>query len=235
MGLTSDDTVGDGISTLKDLCFWRFSVVNGTPLSGFKRQLCDTLTNGMAQNDKLLVEGMLSRADMRYLKGNQGLEEKAIRSIVKSLHFLKFFDSATKVKVNDAKGKRRPCLDVFGDILGVALKHTEHDRDLIVMRHNFTIEDQQKKQFKHTSTFIGSGESHASGGISIMSKTVGYTCGIGARMVLTGKVPQRGVVSPIYPEIYNPILRELENYGVRMIEESERPGGLATASNRPRL
>ena len=68
-----------------------------------------------------------------------------------------------------------------------------------------------------------------------MSKTVGVTCGIGARMVLTGKVPQRGVIAPIYPEVYNPILRELETYGIRMIEESERPGGLATASNRPRL
>ena len=68
-----------------------------------------------------------------------------------------------------------------------------------------------------------------------MSTTVGVTCAIGARMVITGQIPQRGVLSPIYPEIYNPILRELENYGIRMIEESERPGSLATASNRPRL
>ena len=68
-----------------------------------------------------------------------------------------------------------------------------------------------------------------------MSTTVGVTCGIGARMVITNQFPQRGVISPIFPEIYNPILRELENYGIRMIEESERPGSLATASNRPRL
>ena len=169
VGLTSDDPVGDGVSTLKDLCFWRFSIVNTTPLAGFKKQLCDILTNGMQPNDKLLVEGMLSRSDMRHFKGDQSLEEKAIRSIVKTMHFLKFFDSATKLKLNDAKGKRRPCLDAFGDILGVALKHTENDRDLIVMRHNFTMEDQQKKQWKHTSTFIGSGQSHASGGMSIMS------------------------------------------------------------------
>ena len=68
-----------------------------------------------------------------------------------------------------------------------------------------------------------------------MSLTVGVTCGIASRMVLEGRVPQRGVLAPIYPEIYNPILTELEKYGVRMIEESERPGGLATASNRPKL
>jgi len=227
--------VGDNVGTLKELCMWRLSQGTVSPLTGFKKQLCGQLTSGMQQMDRLLVEGMLSRADMRHLKGNEVEEEKAIRSIVKTLHFLKVFDDATTVKINDDKGKRRPCLDVFGDILGVALKHTSQDKDLIVMRHNFVIEDQQKKQFKHTSTFIGSGDSHASGGISIMSKTVGVTCGIGARMVLTGRVPQRGVVSPIYPEIYNPILKELETYGIRMIEESERPGGLATASNRPRL
>lgn len=82
---------------------------------------------------------------------------------------------------------------------------------------------------------IQSGHSHNSGGFSIMSTTVGVTCGIAARMVLTGKVPQRGILSPIHPEIYNPILNELETFGITMIEESERPGGAASASNRPRL
>ena len=220
---------------MKDLCFWRFTVVNASPLVGNKKQICDTLTSGMQANDKLLVEGMVSRADMRHFGGDQSMEEKAVRSIVKTMHFLKFFDNATTVKCVDAKGKKRPCLDVFGDILGVALKHTENDRDLIVMRHNFTLEDQQKKQWKHTSTYIGSGQSHASGGKSIMSQTVSITCGIAARMVMTGRVPQRGVLSPIYPEIYGPILKELETYGICMMEESERPGGAATASNRPRL
>jgi len=68
-----------------------------------------------------------------------------------------------------------------------------------------------------------------------MSLTVGVTCGIAARMVLTGKIPQRGILSPIFPEIYNPILKGLEEYGICMVEETERPGGLATAPNRPRL
>ena len=68
-----------------------------------------------------------------------------------------------------------------------------------------------------------------------MSKSVGVTCGIAARMVLTGRVPQRGILSPIHPEIYGPMLNELEQYGIVMVEESERPGGLATASNRPKL
>ena len=86
--------------------------------------------------------------------GDARREESAIRSIVKTLHFLKFFDENTTLTINDAKGKRRSCLDSFGDILGVALKHTEHDRDLVIMRHIFMIEDAKKKQWRHTSTLI---------------------------------------------------------------------------------
>lgn len=71
VGLTSDDKVGDGIGSLKDLCFWRFSQVAASPLTGFRKQICDQLTNGMAMNDKLLIEGMISRADHRHFGGNQ--------------------------------------------------------------------------------------------------------------------------------------------------------------------
>ena len=93
----------------------------------------------MAASDRALVEGLLSRTDMRHYGGNQAREEAAFRSIVKTMHFLKFFNSSTTVQVDDTKGKRRSSLDTFGDILGAALKHTEHDRDLIVMRHIFWI------------------------------------------------------------------------------------------------
>ena len=67
-----------------------------------------------------------------------------------------------------------------------------------------------------------------------MSLTVGITAALGARLVLEGKVPQRGVISPVYKELYQPILKSLEKFGVLMVEESERPGG-AAGSNRPKL
>ena len=67
-----------------------------------------------------------------------------------------------------------------------------------------------------------------------MSQMVGITAAIGARLVLQGKVPQKGVISPMYKELYVPILKELEKFGVLMVEESERPGGAAGA-NRPKL
>jgi len=70
---------------------------------------------------------------------------------------------------------------------------------------------------------VASGESKASGKHSIMAQTVGITCGIATRMVLTGKIHHKGVLSPIYEDIYNPILKELETHNIHMIEESENP------------
>jgi hypothetical protein len=65
----------------------------------------------------------------------------------------------------------------------------DHDRDLVIMRHEFGIEDPNSgKKWKHTSTLIASGQSKASGGSTIMSQAVGITCGIATRLVLVGKI-----------------------------------------------
>ena len=69
-----------------------------------------------------------------------------------------------------------------------------------------------------------------------MSKSVGVTAAIGARLVLEGKIQMRGVVTPMHAEIYNPILRILdESYGIAMIEESSRPDGLPTTKHHAKL
>ena len=42
--------------------------------------------------------------------------------------------------------------------MAVKMKHENHDRDLVVMRHNFRIEDPAtKERWNHTSTMIQSG------------------------------------------------------------------------------
>ncbi len=116
------------------------------------------------------------------------------------------------------------------------MKHTDIDRDLVVMRHNFVIENQNKERWDHTSTWIESGASKASGGYSLMSKSVGVTAAIGARLVLEGKISMKGVVTPMHAEIYNPILQILEEkYGIAMIEESSRPDGLPTTKYQAKL
>ena len=55
-----------------------------------------------------------------------------------------------------------------------------------------------------------------------MAKTVGMTAAIATRLILEKRIPFKGVLSPLKKEIYEPILKELERFGVVMIEESER-------------
>jgi saccharopine dehydrogenase-like NADP-dependent oxidoreductase len=140
--------------------------------------------------------------------------------------FLGFFDDAQKLRVTVGK---TTCLEAFSHVMAVKMAHEGHDRDLVVMRHIFTLEDPNtKERFKHTSTMIKAGESHNSGGQSIMSQTVGFTAAMGCRLVLEGKVQEKGVISTTSKEVYEPILAGLEKKGIFMVEESERPGYVAT-------
>jgi saccharopine dehydrogenase-like NADP-dependent oxidoreductase len=46
-------------------------------------------------------------------------------------------------------------------------------------------------------------------GFSAMSVTVGTPTAIGAQMILDNKISERGVLIPIFEDIYNPVLKTL--------------------------
>jgi len=72
-----------------------------------------------------------------------------------------------------------------------------------------------------------------------MSHTVGVTCALATRLVLEKKITERGVLSPMAKEIYQPVLEALEkHHGVTMVEESANPEAWAKmcpAKNRARM
>ena len=93
-----------------------------------------------------------------------------------------FFDDTTPLVVKHKDGKPRTYIEVFGDVLANKLSMTDEDRDLVVMRHNFILEDPKtKKRWNHYSTLIASGNSKKQGGYTIMAKTVGMTAAIATR------------------------------------------------------
>jgi hypothetical protein len=145
--------VTDGVRTVKELAFWRFSKVSARAGDATVSAMVDKLTQGMEHKDKQLVEGFLARTDFGYLNGDKTRIQKACTSIVQTLRFLGFFGESTALTV-DKNGKRRSCLDSFGDIMADRLKMHDHDRDLVVMHHKFNLKDKAGKNFKHTSTFI---------------------------------------------------------------------------------
>jgi hypothetical protein len=56
-----------------------------------------------------------------------------------------------------------------------------------------------------------------------MAKTVGLPLAISVKMILNGTISTPGVHVPILKEIYNPILNELENYGINFVEKEVTP------------
>ncbi|PQJ77443.1 saccharopine dehydrogenase family protein [Polaribacter glomeratus] len=90
----------------------------------------------------------------------------------------------------------------------------EDDKDMIVMQHLFGYEINGKK-FQIESSLVVLGENQT---YTAMAKTVGLPVGIAALKILKGEIKNPGVQLPISKEVYDPILKELENYGVQFTE-----------------
>ena len=88
------------------------------------------------------------------------------------------------------------------------------DKDMIVMQHQFDFEKEgiRKKRFS-TMVCIGENTLHTA-----MSLTVGLPLAMIARRILEGDYKEKGVQLPIQAEIYNPVLEELKEYGIRFVE-----------------
>ncbi len=89
---------------------------------------------------------------------------------------------------------------------------------MIVMYHKFGYElNGVKKQIDSKMVILGDDQT-----FTAMSKTVGLPVAIATLQILNGKIKTPGVQLPISKEVYNPILKELEDYGV-IFNETEVP------------
>jgi saccharopine dehydrogenase-like NADP-dependent oxidoreductase len=88
------------------------------------------------------------------------------------------------------------------------------DLDMIVMQHVFKAEfDDVRRQITSSLVFKGRDTTHTA-----MAMTVGIPVAIAAKLLLTGRIRATGVQIPITREIYEPVLAELADLGVRFVE-----------------
>jgi saccharopine dehydrogenase-like NADP-dependent oxidoreductase len=93
-----------------------------------------------------------------------------------------------------------------------------YDKDMIVMYHKFGYEiNGEEKQIDSTMVCLGDDQTYTA-----MAKTVGLPVAIAALKILNGEITTAGVQLPISKEVYDPILKELEDYGV-LFKEFEVP------------
>ena len=107
-------------------------------------------------------------------------------------------------------------LDALCNLFEEKLQYTLGERDMIVMHHEFLVQYPNKKQ-RITSTLIDYGIPN---GDSSMSRTVALPVAIASKMILDEIITLAGVHRPIIPEIYEPILRELEKLDIMMDEKT---------------
>ncbi|MFO7651680.1 MAG: saccharopine dehydrogenase C-terminal domain-containing protein [bacterium] len=102
-------------------------------------------------------------------------------------------------------------LDVLARLMLDRMSFKPGERDMIVLHHMFRAEYPSKPAERITSTLIAFGEPN---GDSSMARTVSLPAAIAVRMILEGKLKQTGVLIPTTPDIYEPVLAELERLGI---------------------
>lgn len=146
---------------------------------------------------------------MHYLRIEQDSE------IMYKLKWLDLFEEI-KIRIPNATPAQ-----ILQHILERKWTMKDTDLDMIVMYHLFGYELNGKNHATESYMVIkGENRIHTA-----MAKTVGLPVGIAAKMILNGKISTPGVHVPIKKEIYEPVLAELEEYGIQFIErEAEYKG-----------
>ena len=96
----------------------------------------------------------------------------------------------------------------------------EKERDMVAMQHIFVASypGGEKEVIKSTMLDFGTPATDTS-----VARTVALPAAIGVEMILEGQIPAKGVHIPVIPEIYNPILDQLETMNIKMVEEYGLP------------
>jgi saccharopine dehydrogenase (NADP+, L-glutamate forming)/spermidine synthase len=114
------------------------------------------------------------------------------------------------------EGKDNP-LDYLNVLTLSKMQLEKRDRDMVVMHHEFDIKYPSKKEYL-TSTMVNYGTPF---GDSAISKTVAFPAAIAVKMILHEQIDIKGVHIPVIPDIYNPILDELREMGIKFYEKSD--------------
>ncbi len=108
---------------------------------------------------------------------------------------------------------------ILQQLLEQKWKLKEGDKDMIVMQHIFeaSLPNSPKEGVTLRSSLVVKGDDAVH---TAMAKTVGLPAAIAAKLILNNKIKLKGVQIPVHKEIYEPVLKELESFGIIFREES---------------
>ncbi|MFY9307434.1 MAG: saccharopine dehydrogenase C-terminal domain-containing protein [Bacteroidia bacterium] len=179
---------------------WNVFVKLGLTDDTYKIEASNTLTYRQLMEAYLPAGKLSTKEKLVAFMGNE-MDAEALSKI----EWLGVFDDR-KIRLANATPAQ-----ILQDLLEEKWKLQEHDKDMIVMQHLFEYTTKDKKTQKLTSSLVVKGEDQV---YTAMAKTVGLPLAIASKMILQGKIKARGVVIPTTKEIYEPLLAELETFGI---------------------
>lgn len=136
------------------------------------------------------------------------LDEPADGKLMKKIEWLGLL-SDEKIEL-----KNSTPAEILLNLLQKKWKFTEKDKDMVIL-HTEVEYVLNKSCEKITSTLILYGNENFN---TAMSASVGLPMGVGVNLILNDKVSERGVIIPIYQDIYKPALKELAELGISFKE-----------------
>jgi saccharopine dehydrogenase (NADP+, L-glutamate forming) len=176
-----------------------------------KLDLTNTNDHEEIKNFKLFSDWFHLKKEKLFLKNETEISENDFfnREFLEQINFLGFNENVQIPLgiTNSAK--------LLQYLLEKKLLMNPDDKDMIIMLHEIEYSINEKNE-KIKSCLIVKGHDQLH---TAMAKTVGLPLGIAAKLILENKIQLTGLHIPVIPEIYEPVLKELELNGIKFIEE----------------
>ncbi len=152
--------------------------------------------------------GMYLPAGAGNLKSKLQAYTQCSEDAIEKIDYLGFF---SEEKIPMITGTSAQILE---EVLKLKWKLEANDKDLVVMLHkiDYNLNGQVHTQI---ASMVLKGESNTH---TAMAKTVGLPLAIGVKLILENKISEKGVLAPVFEDIYLPVLEELKGFGIDFIE-----------------
>ena len=206
-GLKDAETVYRGTFRMPGWCETLRKIValgwlDDKSLNGFKGKTYGDLT-------RFLIE--VKEKDDLIKETAKYLDLEPYSTVIKRLEWLGIFSDEILPKDKDNP------LDYLNVLTLKNMYLDKKERDMVIMHHEFIAEYPSKKEYI-TSTLVNYGIPY---GDSAVSRTVALPAAIAVKMILHKQIELSGVHIPIIPDIYNPLLDDLREMGIKFKEKKE--------------
>ena len=163
----------------------------------------DLVKQKVKEPSTINVKGALTK----YLARNQ------VRDVDAAVDAMEWLGMLSKTPVEGAVP-----LDALCTLLQERLRFKEGEKDMVAMFHTVLGKLPDGSYERHTSRLLAFG---TPGGDSAVAATVGYATAVAAELVLQGQIKETGVIIPTMKEIYQPMLKRLQELGITYTENTE--------------